>query len=86
MNKQEFKKMRRSLGTSMTYLNIQIIGVPEAEEQQQETENLFEQIMKENFPKLAKKIAPRKSRKLRGSKEIGPKEKHTKAHHQVTQD
>ena len=30
--------------------------MPEAEEQQQETENLFEQIMKENFPNLAKEI------------------------------
>ena len=30
--------------------NIQIIGVPEREEQQQEIKNLFEQIMKENFP------------------------------------
>ena len=36
--------------------NIQIIGVPEGEEQQQEIENLFEQIMKENFPNLAKEI------------------------------
>ena len=34
--------------------NIQIIGVPEGE-QQQEIENLFEQIM-ENFPDLAKEI------------------------------
>ena len=33
----------------------QIIGVPEGEEQQ-EIENLFEQIMKENCPNLAKKI------------------------------
>ena len=30
--------------------------MPEGEEQQQETENLFEQIMKENFPNLEKKI------------------------------
>ena len=30
--------------------NIQIIGVPEGEEEEQEIENLFEQIMKENFP------------------------------------
>ena len=30
--------------------------MPEGEEQQQETENLFEQIMKENFPNLAKEI------------------------------
>ena len=31
------------------------MGVPEGE-QQQEVENLFEQIMKENFPNLAKEI------------------------------
>ena len=36
--------------------NIQIIGVPEGEEQQQEIENLFEQITKENFSNLAKEI------------------------------
>ena len=36
--------------------NIQIRGVPEGEEQQQEIENLFEQIMKESFPNLAKEI------------------------------
>ena len=34
--------------------NIQIIGVLEGEEQQQEIENLFEQIIKENSPNLAK--------------------------------
>ena len=32
------------------------MGVPEGEEQQQEIENLFEQIMKENFPNLVKEI------------------------------
>ena len=36
--------------------NIHIIGVPEREEQVQEFEILFEQIMKENFPNLAKEI------------------------------
>ena len=36
--------------------NIWIIGVPEGEEQEQEIENLFEQIMKENFPDLVKEI------------------------------
>ena len=35
--------------------NIRIIGVPE-EEEDQETENLSEQIMKDNFPNLAKEI------------------------------
>ena len=38
----------------LKHSNIQIIGVPEGEEQEQEIENLFEQIMKENFPNLAK--------------------------------
>ena len=30
--------------------NIQIVGVPEGEEEQQAIENLFEKIMKDNFP------------------------------------
>ena len=40
----------------MKHSNMWIIGVPEGEEQQQEIENLFEEIMKENFPNLAKEI------------------------------
>ena len=36
--------------------NIQIIGMPEGEEEEQEIENLFEKIMKENFPNLVKEI------------------------------
>ena len=32
------------------------MGVPEGEQQEQEIENLFENIMKENFPNLAKEI------------------------------
>ena len=36
--------------------NIRIIGVPEGEEEEQKIENLFEQIMKESFPHLAKEI------------------------------
>ena len=36
--------------------NIRIIGVPEGEEEEQTIENLFEQIMKEKFPSLAKEI------------------------------
>ena len=58
MKKQEFKKVRRGLGTSRNILisNIRIIAVPEGEEEEQEIENVFEQIMKENFPNLAKEI------------------------------
>ena len=58
MKKQEFKKMKRlrNLWGNLKHSNIQIIGVPEGEEQEQEMENLFEQIMKENFPNLMKEI------------------------------
>ena len=46
--------------------NIQIIVMPE-EEEKEEIENLFEQIMKENFPNLAKEIDFQKSTNLRES-------------------
>ena len=46
----------RNLQDNFKCSNIWIIGVPEGEEEEQEIENLFEQIMKENFPNLAKEI------------------------------
>ena len=51
----------RNLQHNFKRSNIRIIGVPEGEEEEQNIENLFEQIMKDNFPSLAK------SRKLRES-------------------
>ena len=36
--------------------NIRIIGVPEGEEEEQEIENLFKKIMKENSPNMAKDV------------------------------
>ena len=59
MKKQEFKKNEerlRNLQDISKRSNIQIIGVPEGEEEEQQIENLFEQIMKENFPNMAKDI------------------------------
>ena len=44
----------RNLWDNFKHSNIQIIGVPEGEKEEQEIENLFENIMKENFPNLAK--------------------------------
>ena len=45
-----------NLWDNIKHSNIRIIGVPAGEEQEQEIENLFEQIMKENFPNMAKEI------------------------------
>ena len=64
---QKSEERLTNLWDSLKHSNIQIIGVPEGEEQQQEIENFFEQIMKENFLNLVKEIDFRKSRKLRES-------------------
>ena len=59
--------------------NIQIIGVPEGEEEEQQIENLFEQIMK-NFPSLAKEIDFQEVQKAqRVPKKLDPR-KHTPRH------
>ena len=52
---QKSKERLRNLWDNLKCSNIQIIGMPEGEEQEQETENLFEQIRKENFPNLVRK-------------------------------
>ena len=46
----------RNVQDNFKHSNIWIIGVPEGEEEEQEIENLFENIMKENFPNVAKEI------------------------------
>ena len=59
MKKQEIKKGEerlRDLWDIFKHSSIQIIGVPEGEEEEQEIENLLEQRMKENFPNMAKEI------------------------------
>ena len=79
---QKIEKRLRNLWDNFKRSNIWIRGVPEGEEQQQEVENLFDQVMKENFPNLAKEID---FQEVPGSPksptEVGPKEEHTKACH-----
>ena len=53
---QKNEERLRNLQDILKRSNIRIIGVPEGEEEEQKIENLFEQIMKENFPNLAKEI------------------------------
>ena len=52
----------------------------EGEEEEQDIENLFEKIMKENFPNLAKEIYI-KVQEAESTNLVGPKEDHTKTHH-----
>ena len=89
MKKQEFKKNERHRNPQDIFKcsNIRVIGVPEGGEEEQKTENLFEQIMKENLPNLAKEIDFQEVQEAQSPKEAGPKEEHTKAHHNyITQD
>ena len=74
---QKNEKRLTNLWDNLKYSHIRITGVPEGEEQEQEIENLFEQIMKENFPNLAKEIdfqevqeAQRVSKKLDSRRHI----------------
>ena len=76
----------RNLQDTLKRSNIRIIGVPEGENEEQNIENLFEQIM-ENFPNLAKEIDFQEIQEAQSPKEARPKEEHTKAHHNyITQD
>ena len=82
MQKEE---RHRNLWDNFKCSDIRIIGV--SEEEEEEIENLFEQIMKENFPYLAKEIDFQEVQEAQSPKEVGPKEAHTKTHHNyVTQD
>ena len=61
---QKNEERLRNLQDILKHSNIRIIGVPEGEEEVQQIENLFEQIMKENFPNLAKEIDFQEVQKL----------------------
>ena len=47
---QKVEDSVRSLWDNFKHTNIRIMGVPDTEERVQDTENLFEEIMSENFP------------------------------------
>ena len=90
MKKQEFRKNEerlRNLQDILKRSNIWIIGLPEGEEEEQKVENLFVQIVKKNFPNVAKEIDFQEVQEAQSPKEDGPKEEHTKAHHNyITED
>ena len=71
---QKNEERLRNLQDILKHSGIRIIEVPEGEEEEQETENLFEQIMKENFPSLAKEIDIQEVQETqRGPKKLDPR-------------
>ena len=69
-----------SLWDNFKCSNICIIGVPEGEKEELQIGNLFEKIMKENFPNLVKEI-DMQVQEAQSPKQDGCKEAHSKTHH-----
>ena len=62
-----------------------MIGVPEGEEEDQEIENFFENIMKENFPNLAKESDMQVQEAQRVPKKLDP-QRNTPQHTIINSD
>ena len=69
-----------SLQDNFQHSNICITGVSEGEEKEQEIGNLFEKIMKENFPHLVKETEM-EVQEAQSPKQDGCKEAHSKVLH-----
>ena len=81
---QKNEERLRNLQDIFKCSNIRIIGVPEEEEEEQEIEIVFEKIMKENFPSLAKEIDFQEVQEAhRVPKKLEPR-KHTPRHIIIT--
>ena len=73
----------RNLQDNFKRSNIGIKGVPEGKEEDQEIENLFRKIMKENLPKLVKDIDIQVQEAQRVPKKLDPR-KNTPGHIIIT--
>ena len=80
---QKNEERLRNLRDNLKHSKIRIIGMPE-EEEEQEIENLFGKIMKENFPNLTKEIDFQEVQEAqRVPKKLDPR-KHTPRHIMIT--
>ena len=84
-SEQEEKRIQKndsvsSLSDNFKQFNIRFTGVPEGEQEEQEIGDLFEKIMKENFPNLVKEI-DMKVHKAQSPKQDRCKEAHSKTNH-----
>ena len=78
---QKNEERLRHLWDNFKHSNIRIIGVPEGEEEEQEIENLFENIMKDNFPYLAKEIDVQEAQRVPKKLDL---KRHTPRHIVIT--
>ena len=81
---QKNEERLKKLVENFKFSNIRIIGMPGGEKEEQEIEHLFEKIMNENFPNLAKEIDFQEVQEAqRVSKKLDPR-KHTPRHIIIT--
>ena len=76
---QKKEERLRNLQDNFKPSNIRIMGLPKGEKQEQEIENLFEQIMKENFPNAKEIDFQEVQEAQRVPKKLDPR-KHTPRH------
>ena len=69
----------RDLWDNIKCINIQLIGVPEEEEEKKGTEKIFEEIIVENFPNMGKEIS-NQVQEAQSPIQDKSKEKHAKTH------
>ena len=70
---QKNEERLRNFRDNFKHPNIQIIGIPEGKAEKKEIENLFETIMKENFPNLAKEMDMQVQEAHRVPKKLDPR-------------
>ena len=78
-NPKNWRKFKGPLGQYQVYEHS-YHGGTSSPEREQGIENLFEEIMMENFPNLAKEINL-EDQEAQSAKQDEPKEAHTKTHH-----
>ena len=84
LTKAQSKGSLCNLQNNFKRSNIQIIGAPEGEEEEKVSENFFEEIMKENFPSLAKEIDFQQVQEAQLVQKKWDPRKHTPRHIMIT--
>ena len=79
MRLRKNEEVVRELQDNMKRNNIRIIGIPEGEEEDQGRENLFEEVMMENFPNLMRENVTKIQETQRSQSKRNPK-RHTSTH------
>ena len=70
----------RDLWDNIKHTNILVIGVPEEEEKKKGYEEIFKEIIVENFPNMEKEIVNQVQEAQKSPIQDNPKEKHAKTH------